>query len=522
MAARASSTRKGSGSGAGGAPESPAASAPTAASGAVSANAGGRAPEAGLVRARAGQIESYETAIAYLNNRVDLERVRATGATKHAYRLDRMRAICDALGRPQDAVRAIHVAGTKGKGSTCEMVAAAMEASGYTVGLYTSPHVEDVRERVRINRQMISPADFAASVRRVGEAAEAIEAKHGDATYFELLTAAAFVYFAEQAVDAAVIEVGLGGLLDCTNVITPEVAVVTLIGMDHTEILGDTPELIARQKAGIYKAGVPALTFAQDKAVVEVLRKCAEEVGAPFSVLGKDIDFSFRSEFVQTRGAGAPRADSVAAVLVGPQAFVTLTGEHAQFEHVPVPLRGDHQALNCGLALAVLDQLAARGFTFAPDDVVRGLESVRLAGRFEVVSASPRVVVDVAHNPESIQALMRTIGQQLPSETMVCVFGCAADKDIPAMLRHLAAGADKVIFTAASGNARAARPADLFRKFDAISGGKMAQTARSPAEAIDLALRAAGRDALVCVTGSFYLVGEARALLAARGLGVRK
>lgn len=467
----------------------------------------------------ASGIDGFEAAMAYLSSRIDLERVRLAGSARDSYKLDRMQAICRSLGDPQSAVRTIHVAGTKGKGSTCEMIAAAMEACGYTVGLYTSPHVESVRERIRINRAQATPSEFAAAVRRAGEAAEPLAAEMGEATYFELLTAAAFVHFAEQAVDAAVIEVGLGGLLDCTNVITPEVAVVTLIGMDHTEVLGDTPELIAAQKGGIYKAGVPALTFQQDKPVVEVLRRCAERAGAPFSVLGKDIDFSYRSEFPPARSL---RADPLSSVLTGPRTFVTLTGEHAQFEHLMVPLRGEHQALNCGLALAVLDQLAARGFSFPPDRVAAGLDSVRLPGRFELVSTSPRVLVDVAHNPESIQALMRTIGQQLPSESMVCVFGCAADKDIPAMLRHLAAGADKVIFTAATGNARAARPADLARKFDAISGGKMAQVARTPGEAIDLALRAAGRDALVCITGSFYIVGEARSILAARGTGQRR
>jgi dihydrofolate synthase/folylpolyglutamate synthase len=443
-------------------------------------------------------VATMADALAYLSSRVDLERTRRASAVQHAYKLDRMRALCRALGEPQHAVRCVHVAGTKGKGSTCEMIAACLEACGYTVGCYTSPHLVDIRERVRINRRPIPEADFVESLRAVASTAESLAPSMGEATFFELLTALGFHYFAQQAVDVSVIEVGLGGLLDCTNVVSPEVAAVALIGLDHTDILGRTIEQIAAQKGGIYKPGVPALTYEQDPAAVEVLRRCAAEVQAPFQVVGRDIDFSYRYEH-QPPTRTSPG---------GPQAFVNLATDQTVFEHVPVPLPGEHQAANAGLALAVLSVLGERGFTCPPELVTRGMESVRLPGRFELISRSPRILLDGAHNPESIQALMKTISLHLPTESMVCVFGCGADKEIAPMLRHLASGADKVIFTRAGGWGRAAAPADLQRRFDAISGGKMSQVCPEPAAALEAAVRAVDRDGLICVTGSFYLVGE--------------
>ncbi|HYE02845.1 MAG TPA: Mur ligase family protein, partial [Phycisphaerales bacterium] len=266
---------------------------------------------------------SYQEALRYLAERVDVEKLRASRVTRDMFKLDRMRALLDALGNPHESLRCVHVAGTKGKGSTCEMTACCLEACGYTVGVYTSPHVVDVRERVRINRRLISYADFARTLSKVAEAASRLEAAHGPASYFEVLTALALAHFAEEAVDAAVIETGLGGRLDSTNVIVPEVAAITAIGLDHTQILGDTPELIAREKAGIFKPGVPALTVPQTPGVLAVLREAAGQCGVPLQVVGQDIEFSVRFE------NSGPR---------GPHARVCLTTPRSSFEHLPVPL----------------------------------------------------------------------------------------------------------------------------------------------------------------------------------------
>lgn len=448
-------------------------------------------------------ITTFPEALAYLYDRVDLERVKPTSTTKHQYKLDRMRAILQKLGEPQEAVRHVHIAGTKGKGSTTEMTATCLEACGYTVGAFTSPHLVDIRERVRINRKMISQDDFARLMKVCAEAAASVVKAHGDATFFELMTALGFLHYAEQAVDVAVIEVGLGGLLDCTNVITPEVAAVTMIGYDHMQILGDTLEEIATQKGGIFKPGVPAITFDQPAPILAALKACADTVAAPFHVVGKDVEFTFRSE-------GAPRGSGLAQSI-----RATLTTERNNYEHILVPMVGEHQAWNCGLALAVLDQLSARGFACPAKKITRGMETTKLAARFELLPTSPRILLDGAHNAESIAALVKCVGQNLGYDSLVVVFGCAADKDTTAILRNLSMGADKVIFTRSSNNVRAANPAELARKFTEIAG-KPSQVAPTFKEAMDLALRAAQRDDILCITGSFYLVGEAKQFLAER------
>jgi len=459
-------------------------------------------------KSSAGELkfETMAEAMEFLTDRVDLERSRSRAAIEHAYTLDRMRALALRLGNPQDAVRTIHVAGTKGKGSTCEMAATALEACGYTVGAYTSPHLVDIRERIRINRLLISEPDFVRLAMAVGGAAQAIEAEFGEATFFELMTAMALRHFAEQAVDVAVIEVGLGGLLDCTNIIIPEVTAISLIGMDHMEILGNTLEEIAAQKAGIFKPGVPAVAIEQTPEVLAVFRETAKRVNCPLHVVGTDIDFTYRSEHQPG---------------VGPVMRVSLITQRNEYDHVGVPLKGEHQALNCGLALAIVDKLTERGFTCPPEQVCRGIEATRLAGRFELVVQSPRVILDGAHNPESIRALTRTISSYMQYDSLVLVFGCATDKDATTMLRTIAGVADKVIFTRA-GSSRAASPSELARKYHEVSGGKMFQVARDLGDAMELALRAVSRDDVLCVTGSFYLVGETKKWLAQRIAAGRK
>jgi len=458
-------------------------------------------------------IASMQGALAYLAERVNLERVRpkaGPGGTRELYRLDRMRDLLRELGNPQESVRMVHVSGTKGKGSTCWMVSAMLEGCGYTVGLFTSPHLVDVRERIMVNRRCVSEDDFTRLTRRAAEAAAAIEPGSGRATYFELLTAMGFLHFAEQAVDAAVIEVGLGGLLDCTNVITPEVAAVATVGRDHTQVLGDTVEEIAAQKAGIFKAGVPALIVNQEPAVIETARRVASEAGAPLTVVGKDVDYSFRIEHPPAGSAGA-----------APVARLSLTTRRWDLEHVAVPLAGEHQAHNCALALAVIDALAERGFDVPIEHVIAGLATTRVPGRFEVVGQSPRVLLDGAHNIDSVRALMKTIGQWLQYEALVVIFGCAADKDVGPMLRALSMAADKVIFTKAADNLRAADPAKLAKMFTEIDG-KPAMHAPDLAAAVEMARRTLSSNDLLCVTGSLYLVGDAKRLVAARAQGTRR
>lgn len=457
-------------------------------------------PDSGSTSATkaAPAITDFASAVAYLYARPNLERVSPGQTTPDAYKLDRMRALAAALGNPQETFRTVHIAGTKGKGSTCEMIAAMLEACGYTVGLYTSPHLQDVRERIRLNRQMIPQGDFARLAEQVAKAAVGIEPVHGEATFFELTTMMAFLYMAEQAVDVGVIEVGLGGKLDCTNIITPEVAAVATIGMDHMEILGETLEKIAVQKAGIFKPNVPAITIEQDAKVLEAMRGVATQVGAPFEVVGKDCEFSVR--FDQPANASSP------------QAYIQLTTQRNDYDFVPVPMAGEHQAHNCGLALMVVDHLIERGLVCPMEQVIQGLATARLPGRFEVVNGSPRTIFDCAHNPESIRALTKTLGQYVQYDSLTVVFGVAMDKDIPPMLKALAGTADKVIFTKAKDNKRAADPAWLQKQYKQLDSG-VSFTTKSVPEAMELARKSSNLGDVICVTGSFYVVGEGRAWL---------
>lgn len=443
---------------------------------------------------------NYHAALEFLYDRMDVERTRPARVEPRVFRLDRMRRIMESLGNPHESLKCVHVAGTNGKGSICAMTAQCLRECGYTVGLYTSPHLTDVRERITINGNLISHHAFTEIMGRVAKAVKRLSPRHGEPTFFEVITAVGLTQFADQAVDAAVIEVGLGGRFDSTNVILPEVAAVGSIGWDHMQFLGDTLEKIAEQKGGIYKKGVPALTFHQDRSVVEALRRCAEEAGAEFRVVGDDIEFSSRFE--------------VNPVL-GPHVRVGLSTERYTFEHIPVPLPGEHQAHNCGLALAILDTLAGRGFDLPERKILAGLEKVRLPGRMELAWDRPRILLDGAHNAPAMQALMKAIGAQMTYDSLIVIFGCAADKDIDELLKRVALGADKVIFTRARNNPRAAEPKELARRFTEQCQ-KMCQTAESLEDALSIATRAAARDDLICVTGSFYLVGEAKKLLAER------
>ncbi len=459
-----------------------------------------KASEVKKPRRRRITFPDYHSALKYLTERVDIERIRPSRIDPKVFKLDRMRHMLEAMGNPHESLRCVHVAGTNGKGSIVAMTTSCLRKCGYTVGSYTSPHLTDLRERISINGQLISYHAFRDVMGQVASAAASLPPRMGEPTFFEVITAAAFAHFADQAVDVAVIEVGLGGRLDSTNVIIPEVAAVGSIGLDHTQILGDTVEKIAAQKAGIFKKGVPALTFQQESKVLEAMRTVATEVGAPLQVVGQDIEFSYRFEVSQQ---------------LGPHTRVGLSTERCSFEHVPVPLPGEHQALNCGLVLAIIDSLVERGFELPESKVMAGLEETQVPGRMEMAWKAPRILLDGAHNPPALTALMKTIGAHVPYDSLIVIFGCAADKDVDEMLRRLSLGADKVLFTRVKNNPRAADPRDLHRRFVDLAG-KMSQVCETLEEALATAVKAAGRDDLVCITGSFYLVGEAKRVLAER------
>jgi len=434
----------------------------------------------------------YQEALAYLLERTDYEKEERVRYNVTTFSLERMERLLSLLGNPHTQISTVHIAGTKGKGSTATMLARMLEANGYTVGLYTSPHLVHLRERITVNSEMITEAEMLGLMNRLHAPIEKLS-KDDPPTFFEIMTALAFTYFADREIDIGVIETGLGGRLDSTNVILPKVVGITSLSIDHKQQLGDTLDRIAMEKAGVFKKGVPAVTVQQEPMAMNVLKAQAVAVKAPLSITGTDIDFSYRFETSREHG---------------PHTRICLTTPTSKFEHLRVPLYGRHQAINCGLALALLDKLKMAGYEIDVEKAAAGLSNVRLAGRMEMICEDPRIMIDGAHNAASIRALIHAIGQNIPYDSMVMIFGCNSDKDIAGMLNELQYGADKVIFTRSSSN-KAVSPQELADAYTEICG-KMCQTANTLGEALMLARSAVGKEDLICITGSFYLIGQAK------------
>ena len=445
--------------------------------------------------AKSNPIRNYKAALSFLFSNTNYESAKRLRYNEDTFNLDRMYKLLQGLGNPHAKLAAVHIAGTKGKGSTCTMLMEMLKACGYKTGLYTSPHVLDLRERIQINGNLISEA---AMVRLVRKAAPVVAKMAGDPpTFFEILTAMAFLHFKTENVDICVIETGLGGRLDSTNVLMPQAVGITSISLDHQQQLGNSIAQIAKEKAGIFKKDVPSVSVPQDPEAAKVLKREASLAGSNLRFTGKDIDFSYRFESSRS---------------MGPHNRICLTTSTSKFEHLPVPLYGEHQAINCGLALSLLDCLKGQGFEIDDAKAVAGLAKTRLQGRMEMVCADPRVMIDGAHNAASIRALIQATGQHIPYDSMVVIFGCCEDKDVQGMLRELQYGADKVIFTRIN-SPRSMLPEELAQQYTEICG-KMCQSAYSLAEAIRIAKPALTNGDLLLITGSFYLVGQAKQFFA--------
>jgi dihydrofolate synthase/folylpolyglutamate synthase len=441
-------------------------------------------------------LRTYDAALKYLFAQTDYENMLRVRYNEDTFNLNRMRRLLHSLDDPHKKIKAVHIAGTKGKGSTSTMLASMLQACGYKTGLYTSPHLCDIRERIQIDGEMISRADLRKLIVRVEPIIDKMQDKP---TFFEIFTAMAFSYYVDEGIDLAVVETGLGGRLDSTNVLAPLACGITSISMDHMHQLGNTLAAIAEEKAGIFKTGTPAVSVRQEPDAKRVLMRVAKRENTPLYFTGSNIEFSYRVESSREFGC---------------HTRVCLTTPRSQFEHLLVPLAGEHQALNCGLALALLDQLKALGYKIDDARAIAGLAAVKLPGRMEIIRQDPHTIVDGAHNAASMQALIRAMGQHVPYDSMVMVFGCARDKDISGMMDQIATGADKVIFTRTTGNARAAEPAELAEMYEERSG-RVAQVADSLPEAMAIAQSAVSREDIICICGSFYLVGEAKKLLQA-------
>ncbi len=432
---------------------------------------------------------SLEDALAWLDGHIDYE--SKVPSRRALPTLDRMRELVRMLGDPERAYQAIHLTGTNGKGSTAAMASALLAARGLSVGTYTSPNLAKVNERISRQGRAI---DDLALTEVLGSLALVEPSLNDRPTRFELLTAAAFTWFADVAVDAAVVEVGVGGTWDATNVIDGVVAVLTNVSYDHTDILGPTLEGIARDKAGIVKPGSIAIVGEDDPDLVAVIRSVADEAGAS-QVWVRDEEFGCTSNRLAVGGR-----------------LVDLRTPGGSYREVALPLHGEHQGLNAACALAAVE--AFFGSPLDADVVAEGFAMVTVPGRLEVVGRRPLCLLDGAHNVAGMQALARALGDFAVSGKTVAVVGMLGGRDPSAMLGPLAAAGVRTLVACAPASPRAQPPqavADAAR-----AAGMEVVVVGAVADAVSLARELAGDEGLVLISGSLYVVAEARALLVAQ------
>jgi dihydrofolate synthase/folylpolyglutamate synthase len=447
---------------------------------------------------------TYEEALDFLYSFVDYGVVRADKYAPETFNPDRMADFLRALGDPHMHYPVVHVAGTKGKGSVAALCASVLQAGGYRTGFYTSPHLFDFCERAQIDGQYMAREAVAEIVSEM----QPLVPAHPGITTFELTTALAFSYFARQHVDVAVIEVGLGGRLDATNVVHPLVSVITSLSYDHTYLLGNTLAEIAAEKGGIIKPGVPLVTAPQTAEALAVLEQICRERGAPLSLVGRDWHFepvvhSLDSQTFDVWSAEEQRQLNALRAQGHPV--------HWRPNRYEIPLLGRHQVENATVAYAALMSLRAAGVPVAAEAIRVGLRSVRWPGRFEIIRRSPYLVVDGAHNADSARRIAAALQDYFPGQRVCLIFGASADKDVAGMFAELlrpGVGIRLVILTQAV-HPRALEPEAL--AVLARPHGIPVELVTAVGPAVERALRWAGPDDVILACGSLFVVAEARA-----------
>jgi dihydrofolate synthase/folylpolyglutamate synthase len=433
---------------------------------------------------------AYQQALDYIYAFMDYENSHSPRSSEN-YDLRRMDELLSRLGNPHLKVAAVHVAGTKGKGSTSAMIASSLTACGYRTGLYTSPHLIDLRERMRIGNVLISRLALVRLVNRLKPEIEAVNARavFGRLTTFEVLTTLGFAWFAQEGVDFQVVEVGLGGRLDATNVVCPQVSVITTIGLDHTEVLGNTLPQIAAEKAGIIKPGVPVVCAWQTPDVDGVIAAACQRACSPLIRVGREINWQGERP-------------------IGSRQAATISGRLNEYR-VSLPLLGDYQIANAAAAVGVLEVLQEKGFNIGVSGIVRGLEKVRWPGRFQIIGRRPLIIADGAHNPAAALELSRALAAySVGRGHRLLVIGTSYDKDFAGMARELAPLFDTVIATR-SRHPRSLTPDKLATEFECL--GLKVLSADSVTAALNQAVMLSGEQGLICVTGSLFVAGEALA-----------
>ncbi|MFC1987826.1 bifunctional folylpolyglutamate synthase/dihydrofolate synthase [Chloroflexota bacterium] len=430
---------------------------------------------------------SYQQALDYIYSFIDYERDPRPRDAVH-YDLRRMEELLARLGNPHLKARTVHIAGTKGKGSVAALMASVLTTSGYTTGLYTSPHLSTFNERIRVDGRLIDDDEVVALVEQIKPDVEAVNRKatYGRLTTFEVITALCFACFRLKGVDFQVIEVGLGGRLDATNVVQPEVGVITSISYDHTEVLGDTLTEIATEKAGIIKPNSIVVTSPQVDEAAGVIEKACLNCQAELIKVGIDVTW-------QGLGFDSSR-----------QSF-RVDGRLGSYE-LAIPLLGQHQLENAAVAVAALEVLAEKGFHISGDSITQGLAQVNWPGRLQVLSRRPFLVVDGAHNSDSARKLKQSLEQYFVFDQAILIIGTSFDKDIGGIVSELVPLFDRVIVTR-SVHPRAVAPASVVAEFS--RHGVEVSSADDISNALSLALALAGEKDIICVTGSLFVVAEA-------------
>ena len=430
---------------------------------------------------------AYNKALDYLYSFVDYSLKHASELAKAEFNLDRMRDLMHLLGDPQNDYPIIHIAGSKGKGSTAAFTASALRAADYRVGLYTSPHLQDFTERMQINGVPIPQDEFAALVEEIKPSVAQVPF----ITTFELTTALAFLYFSRQKITAAVIEVGLGGRLDATNIVTPLVSVITSLSLEHTAVLGNTLTEIAREKAGIVKEGHPFVSAPQKPEAASVLDLAAEEHNVPLTLVGRDLMYKVKKKTIDGQ-------------------MLEVWMRNGPKMKLSIPLLGDHQVENAVTAYAALIAARQEGLVFNAAQLKQGFAETKWPGRFEIWREKPPIVLDSAHNPDSFAKLRQTLDEYFPEWPVILIFGVSEDKNVADMLKELASRLEKVLLTK-SVHPRAVEVQKLVGF--AEQAGVACEAVEPVEEAVARALDIAGDQALVLSAGSIFLTAAVRAVL---------